>query len=37
MLHIAVAQLNYFVGDIDEVWAYQRAPELSEVEFLAAN
>ncbi|MFI7426348.1 LamG-like jellyroll fold domain-containing protein [Micromonospora sp. NPDC049836] len=28
---------SYFIGDIDEVWAYQRAPELSEIEFLAAN
>ncbi|MFI7430847.1 LamG domain-containing protein [Micromonospora sp. NPDC049836] len=26
-----------FVGDIDEVWAWQRAPEQSEVEFLAAD
>ncbi|MEV0425484.1 LamG domain-containing protein [Micromonospora sp. NPDC050495] len=26
-----------FDGDIDEVWAWQRAPEQSEIEFLAAN
>jgi hypothetical protein len=26
-----------FVGDVDEVWAWQRAPEQVEIEFLASN
>lgn len=26
-----------FVGDVDEVWAWQRVPESSEIEFYAAN